>query len=80
MGLGTSTRRTRAMSSADMPAPPSRTSNSDCRGQSGIAVMWRFGILERQAILRETADEILARKDELGRLLSLEVSKMLIVA
>gem|GEM_PF-4617643 len=42
--------------------------------------MWRFGILERQAILRETADEILARKDELGRLLSLEVSKMLIVA
>ncbi|MBD9492096.1 aldehyde dehydrogenase family protein, partial [Ensifer sp. ENS11] len=37
----------------------------------------RFGILERHAILRKTADEILARKDELGRLLSREEGKTL---
>ncbi|PZP70912.1 MAG: aldehyde dehydrogenase family protein, partial [Delftia acidovorans] len=30
----------------------------------------RSGILERHAILRKTSDEILSRKDELGRLLS----------
>jgi alpha-ketoglutaric semialdehyde dehydrogenase len=35
------------------------------------------GILERHAILRKTADEILARKDELGRLLSREEGKTL---
>jgi aldehyde dehydrogenase (NAD+) len=38
----------------------------------------RSGILERHAILRKTADEILARKDELGRLLSREVGKTLV--
>ncbi|WP_139973245.1 aldehyde dehydrogenase family protein [Ochrobactrum sp. CGA5] len=37
----------------------------------------RSGILERHAILRKTADEILARKDELGRLLSREEGKTL---
>ena len=37
----------------------------------------RSGILERHAILRRTADEILARKDELGRLLSREEGKTL---
>ena len=30
----------------------------------------RSGILERHAILKKTADEILARKDELGKLLA----------
>ncbi|MBH0239613.1 aldehyde dehydrogenase family protein, partial [Methylobrevis albus] len=37
----------------------------------------RSGILERHQILRKTADEILARKDELGRLLSREEGKTL---
>lgn len=37
----------------------------------------RSGILERHAILRKAADEILARKDELGRLLSREEGKTL---
>jgi alpha-ketoglutaric semialdehyde dehydrogenase len=35
------------------------------------------GILERHAILKKTADEILARKDELGRLLAREEGKTL---
>jgi len=38
----------------------------------------RSGILERHAILRKTADEILTRKDELGRLLSREEGKTLV--
>ncbi|MGO4659742.1 aldehyde dehydrogenase family protein, partial [Ensifer sp. 2YAB10] len=38
----------------------------------------RSGILDRHAILRKTADEILARKDELGRLLSREEGKTLV--
>jgi acyl-CoA reductase-like NAD-dependent aldehyde dehydrogenase len=37
----------------------------------------RSGILERHAILRKTSDEILARKDELGALLSREEGKTL---
>ncbi|KQY15285.1 aldehyde dehydrogenase family protein [Rhizobium sp. Root482] len=37
----------------------------------------RSGILERHAILKKTADEILARKDELGRLLAREEGKTL---
>ncbi|RVJ92314.1 aldehyde dehydrogenase family protein, partial [Sinorhizobium meliloti] len=37
----------------------------------------RSGILERHAVLKKTADEILARKDELGRLLSREEGKTL---
>lgn len=37
----------------------------------------RSGILERHAILRKTADEILARKDELGALLAREEGKIL---
>ncbi|MBL8708383.1 MAG: aldehyde dehydrogenase family protein, partial [Rhodospirillaceae bacterium] len=37
----------------------------------------RSGPLERHAILRKAADEILARKDELGRLLSQEEGKVL---
>jgi acyl-CoA reductase-like NAD-dependent aldehyde dehydrogenase len=37
----------------------------------------RSGLLERHAILRKAADEILARKDELGRLLSREEGKTL---
>lgn len=37
----------------------------------------RSGILQRHAILRKTSDEILARKDELGELLSREEGKTL---
>ncbi len=37
----------------------------------------RSGILERHAILKKTADEILARKDEIGRLLAREEGKTL---
>ncbi|WP_439273240.1 aldehyde dehydrogenase family protein [Pseudochrobactrum sp. HB0163] len=37
----------------------------------------RSGIMERHAILRKTSDEILARKDELGRLLAREEGKTL---
>ena len=37
----------------------------------------RSGLLERHAVLRKAADEILARKDELGRLLAREEGKTL---
>ncbi|MGF9693308.1 MULTISPECIES: aldehyde dehydrogenase family protein [unclassified Rhizobium] len=37
----------------------------------------RSGILERHAILKKAADEIMARKDEIGRLLSREEGKTL---
>ncbi|HWD14501.1 aldehyde dehydrogenase family protein [Pseudochrobactrum sp. sp1633] len=37
----------------------------------------RSGIMERHAILRKTSDEILARKDELGKLLAREEGKTL---
>jgi acyl-CoA reductase-like NAD-dependent aldehyde dehydrogenase len=36
-----------------------------------------LGILERHSILKKTADEILARKEELGKLLAREESKTL---
>ena len=45
--------------------------------QAAFPAWSRSGILERHAILRKTADEILARKDELGRLLSREEGKTL---
>ncbi|GLR53022.1 aldehyde dehydrogenase family protein [Shinella yambaruensis] len=59
-----------------------RASAEDTRAAIGAAKAafpaWsRSGILERHAILRKTADEILARKDELGRLLSREEGKTL---
>jgi aldehyde dehydrogenase (NAD+) len=42
------------------------------------APVWaRSGILERHAILKRAADEILARKDEIGRLLAREEGKTL---
>ena len=37
----------------------------------------RSSLLERQAILRKTADELMARRDELGRLLAREEGKAL---
>ena len=42
------------------------------------AVSWsRSGLMERHAVLRKAADELMARKDELGRLLSREEGKTL---
>ena len=42
------------------------------------AVSWsRSGLMERHAVLRKAADEIIARKEELGRLLSREEGKTL---
>jgi alpha-ketoglutaric semialdehyde dehydrogenase len=45
--------------------------------QAAFPAWSRSGILERHAILKKTADEILARKDELGRLLAREEGKTL---
>ena len=45
--------------------------------RAAFAAWSRSGILERHAILRKTSDEILARKDELGALLSREEGKTL---
>jgi aldehyde dehydrogenase (NAD+) len=45
--------------------------------KAGFPAWSRSGLLERHAILRKASDEILARKDELGRLLSREEGKTL---
>ncbi len=45
--------------------------------KAAFPVWSRSGILERHAILKKTADEILARKDELGALLAREEGKVL---
>ncbi len=59
-----------------------RASKSDVQAAIAAAkaafLKWsRSGLLERHAVLRKAADEILARKDELGRLLSREEGKTL---
>jgi acyl-CoA reductase-like NAD-dependent aldehyde dehydrogenase len=51
--------------------------NAIAAAKAAFPAWSRSGILERHAILRKTADEILARKDELGRLLSREEGKTL---
>ncbi|WP_156437042.1 aldehyde dehydrogenase family protein, partial [Sinorhizobium sp. Sb3] len=66
----------------DVVGEYARASADDARAAIAAAKVafpaWsRSGILERHAILRKTADEILARKDELGRLLSREEGKTL---
>ncbi|WP_421594141.1 aldehyde dehydrogenase family protein [Shinella sp. M27] len=45
--------------------------------KAAFAVWSRSGILERHAILKKTGDEVLARKEELGRLLAREEGKTL---
>ena len=45
--------------------------------KAAFPVWSRSGILERHAILRKASDEIMARKDELGRLLAREEGKTL---
>lgn len=51
--------------------------NAIAAAKAAFPAWSRSGILERHAVLRKTADEILARKDELGRLLSQEEGKTL---
>lgn len=51
--------------------------NAIAAARAAFPAWSRSGILERHAILKKTADEILARKDELGRLLSREEGKTL---
>ena len=53
------------------------TLNAIAAAKAAFPAWSRSGLLERHAILRKTADEILARKDELGRLLSREEGKTL---
>ena len=45
--------------------------------KAAVPAWSRSGLLERQAVLRKAADEIMARKDELGRLLAREEGKTL---
>jgi len=51
--------------------------NAIAAAKAAFPAWSRSGILERHAILRKTSDEILARKDELGALLSREEGKTL---
>jgi alpha-ketoglutaric semialdehyde dehydrogenase len=53
------------------------TKNAIAAAKAAFPAWSRSGILERHAILKKTADEIMARKDELGRLLSREEGKTL---
>ena len=61
-----------------MPAPRAEETKQAIAAAKAAFPAWsRSGILERHAILRKTADEILARKQELGELLSREEGKTL---
>jgi aldehyde dehydrogenase (NAD+) len=51
--------------------------NAIAAAKAAFPAWSRSGILERHAILKKTADEILARKEELGALLSREEGKTL---
>lgn len=51
--------------------------NAIAAAKAAFPAWSRSGILERHTILKKTADEIMARKDELGRLLSREEGKTL---
>jgi aldehyde dehydrogenase (NAD+) len=58
-------------------ASAQQTAQAIAAAKAAFPAWSRSGLLERHAILRKTADEILARKDELGRLLSREEGKTL---
>jgi len=58
-------------------ATAQQTAQAIAAAKAAFPAWSRSGLLERHAILRKTADEILARKDELGRLLSREEGKTL---
>ena len=51
--------------------------NAIAAAKAAFPAWSRSGILERHAILRKTSDEIMARKEELGRLLAREEGKTL---
>jgi aldehyde dehydrogenase (NAD+) len=51
--------------------------NAIAAAKAAFPAWSRSGILERHAVLKKTADEIMARKDELGALLSREEGKTL---
>ncbi|RUT35032.1 aldehyde dehydrogenase family protein [Arsenicitalea aurantiaca] len=53
------------------------TKNAIAAAKAAFPAWSRSGILERHAVLRKAADEILARKEELGKLLSREEGKTL---
>ena len=53
------------------------TKNAIAAAKAAFPAWSRSGILERHGVLRKAADEILARKDEIGRLLSREEGKTL---
>ncbi|MCJ8056199.1 aldehyde dehydrogenase family protein [Shinella curvata] len=53
------------------------TRNAIAAAKAALPAWSRSGILERHAILKKTGDEILARKEELGRLLAREEGKTL---
>ena len=53
------------------------TKNAIAAAKAAFPAWSRSGILERHAILRKASDEIIARKDELGALLSREEGKTL---
>lgn len=53
------------------------TKNAIAAAKAALPAWSRSGILERQAVLKKTADEILSRKEELGRLLAREEGKTL---
>ncbi|HTJ56486.1 MAG TPA: aldehyde dehydrogenase family protein [Devosiaceae bacterium] len=54
-----------------------QTKDAIAAAKAAFPAWSRSGILERHALLRKTADEILARKEELGMLLSREEGKTL---
>ncbi|MEQ3625433.1 MAG: aldehyde dehydrogenase family protein [Celeribacter sp.] len=58
-------------------ASEAQTQDAIAAAKAAFPAWSRSGPLERHAVLRKAADEILARKDELGRLLSREEGKTL---
>ena len=76
--LKTSTRRnTRKIVGLYASASADDAKTAIAAAKAAFPAWSRSGILERHAILKKTADEILARKDELGNLLAREEGKTL---
>ena len=70
--------RTSRRWSASTRAPPPRTPRAAIAAAKAAFPAWsRSGPLERHGVLRKAADEITARKEELGRLLAREEGKTL---
>jgi aldehyde dehydrogenase (NAD+) len=58
-------------------ADAAQTQDAIAAAKAALPAWSRSGLMERHAILRRASDEILARKEELGRLLSREEGKTL---